>query len=314
MPPPPPTPPRPAPAPTGPLRTGPSNPLPGGRPNNFLPPTGPGRKPPPRGPIRPALPATKRPRSVSFREVPGLIRQLPHHKPWMVAIGAIAVVVVLSVCGLGSYLVVKDDSEIIGAVPTAESTVFKRDISNRDADPNPLTAGDVFPAADIVVDPSIPPYKRIGDPQIADDCRVGANGDVGTLLKDNGCSQVVRATFLTPDGGHYVTAGIFNMPDTGSAVGLTGAIGKTQGSILGYAPNIDPKTLVLVRKATKSELEVRGHFVLYVVYIRADGAPFADDDPNPRVIVYDILQKYLRDHVMGEWSVDKAALTPSAKP
>jgi hypothetical protein len=32
------------------------------------------------------------------------------------------------------------------------------------------------------------------------------------------------------------------------------------------------------------------------------------------VIVYDILQKYLRDHVMGVWSVDKAALTPSAKP
>jgi hypothetical protein len=311
-----PTTPRPAPAPTttGALRTGPGNPLPAGRPSNFLPPTGPGRKPPPRGPIRPALPATKRPRTVSFREVPGLIRQLPHHKPWMVAIGAIAVVVVLSVCGLGSYLLVKDDSQIIGAAPTAESTVLKRDISNREADPNPLTANDVFPTTEIVVDPNIPPYKRIGDPQIADDCRVGANGDVGTLLKDNGCSQVVRATFLTPDGGHYVTAGIFNMPDMASAVGLTRAIGKTQGSILGYAPNIDPKTLVLVRKATKSELEVRGHFVLYVVYIRADGAPFDENDPNPRVIVYDILQKYLRDHVINEWSIDKAALTRSANP
>ena len=69
-----------------------------------------------------------------------------------------------------------------------------------------------------------------------------------------------------------------------------------------------------LRKATKSELEVRGHFVLYVVYIRADGAPFADDDPNPKVIVYDMLQKYLRDHVMGDWAIDKADLTPSAKP
>ena len=83
---------------------------------------------------------------------------------------------------------------------------------------------------------------------------------------------------------------------------------------LGYAPNSDPKTLVLVRKATKSELEVRGHFVLYVVYVRADGAPFADDDPNPRVIVYDMLQKYLRDHVINEWSIDKAAVTPPASP
>ena len=47
--------------------------------------------------------------------MPGLIRHLPQHKPWMVAIGAIAVVVVLAICGFGSYLLVKDDNKVVGA-------------------------------------------------------------------------------------------------------------------------------------------------------------------------------------------------------
>ena len=167
-----------------------------------------------------ALPATRRPRGVSFREVPGLLRQLPHHKPWMVAIGAIASPSCCRSAASAPTCWSRTTVRSSGPRRRPQSTVLKRDISNRDADPNPLTADDAFPTADIVVDPNIPPYKRIGDAQAAEDCRVGANGDVGTLLKDNGCSQVVRATFLTPDGGHYVTAGIFNLPDTAAAQGV----------------------------------------------------------------------------------------------
>jgi hypothetical protein len=285
------------------------------RTTNFIPPTVPNRKPGTRSPVRPALPAPRRPRTVSFREVPGLLKQLPHHRPWMIAIGAIAVVVVLLICGLGSFLVVKDDSEIVGAVPAPVSTVVKRDITSRTADPNPMTAADAFPIVDIVVDPTIPPYKRMGDAQVAEDCRVGATGEVGKLLVNTGCSQVIRATFSTPDGAYFVTGGLFNLPDAAAAAQVAtdvkALIAASQGRFSGYIS--DPNTNVILGRApTNLAWEVRGHFIVYTVIAKVDGTVVEADDPNVKVIIYDILQKYLRDHVLEEWSIQKTPPSASA--
>jgi hypothetical protein len=283
-----------------------------GGPRNFAPPAAPNRapagKPGTRSPARPALPLP-RARSVSFKDVQGLIKQLPQHRPWMAAIGAIAVVVVLAVCGLGSYLLVKDDSELVSAPPTPQSTVVKRDINSRETDPKPMTAADVFPNVDIVVDPSIPPYKRQGEPQINEDCRAGANGEVGKLLAAVGCNQVIRATFGTPDGAYLVTAGIFNLPDATTAgkasTDIKALVDNNQGRFTGYSSDVNVN-LAMVLAPTSLAWEVRGHFIVYTVIARLDRAELGSaDDIGLNAIRYDILQKYLRDHVVLEWSIEK---------
>ena len=254
--------------------------------------------------------------------VPGLIRHLPHHKPWMVALSIIAIVVVVGTCGFGSYLLVRDDGTVVAVDPNAHPTIPKRDISNRTVDPTPLTAADVFPTVEIIADPSVPPYKRFGEPQVAADCRNGASGDLGKLLVTLGCNQVVRATFSSTDGQFLVTAGMFNMPDTEAATKAEAEIknlsDQNKGRLSGYVPQqAVAATKMLGRSPTHVAWDAHEHFVLYTVICRVDGKDFEAEDPHTKIIVYDIVEKYLRDHVVVEWSIDKAALptpTPSPSP
>jgi hypothetical protein len=51
---------------------------------------------------------------------------------------------------------------------------------------------------------------------------------------------------------------------------------------------------------------------VYTVVARTDGAEISADDAGVKLVVYDILRKYLRDKIIVEWSIEKAA--PSASP
>jgi hypothetical protein len=264
--------------------------------------------------LPPALPIGSR--SLRLKDaVPGLIRHLPHHKPWMVAISVIAAVVVLATCGLGSYLLVKDDNTVVGAVPEATAAVPVRDLSSRETDPELLTAADVFPDAEIVADPAFPPYVRVGEAQVADNCRVAATGQVGLLLVDLGCNQVVRATFKTPEGKHVVTAGVFNLKDNQASVKAhedirTLVADEANGRFNGYIP--DKSVRVLGSAPTNLSWDVRGHFLVYCVIARADGKAFEPDDPFVPVIVYDLVEKYLRDTKLTDWAIVEGTPGPDA--
>jgi len=252
------------------------------------------------------------PRSVLLRNaVPGLIRHLPNHKSWMVALSVIAVAVVLGTCGLGSYLLFKDDKQLT-AQPEATPTVPTRDISSRDKDKAMMTPADVFPKAEITADPSVPPYKEVGDAQENVDCRAGAFGDLGKLLIAKGCNQVIRATFSSTDSHYFVTAGIFNLRDAASAnqvVEQVKTMDPSTGRFTGYITTLPTK--VLGRSATQVGWEAEGHFLIYCVIARADGKDLAKDDPMIRVIVYDMVEKYLRDTVISNWSIDHSSPGPS---
>ncbi|HLT12138.1 MAG TPA: hypothetical protein VK028_15275 [Micromonosporaceae bacterium] len=245
--------------------------------------------------------------------VPGLIKQLPQHKPWMVAIGVIATVVVIATCSFASYLLVADDGKLVGATPTPTIEVPLRDISSRKADPEPLTADDLFPTSEIIADPNYPPYVRIGEPQVAKDCRTAASGEVGKLLKSLGCNQVVRATFRSPDGGYYITAGVFNLRDEAAA---TKAHNEVQSLVdelnrfNGYIP--DRSLRVLGTSPTYLSWDMRGHFLIYCVIARVDGGEHEPDDPNLTLIVYDLVETYLRDKKLGEWAIDRSTPGPDA--
>jgi hypothetical protein len=246
---------------------------------------------------------------------PVLMRQLPQHKPWMVALSLIAVVVVIGTCGLGSYMLVKGGNTVIGAEGIPTPTAARRDISNRTADPAQLTTQDVFPNKEITADPSVPPYKRIGDPQAAADCRVAASADVGKFLVTLGCNQVVRATYSSTEGSYLVTAGIFNLVDNASAAkantDIKALVDGSKGRFSGYVSGTDAK--MLGRSATQLSWAAEGHFLMFTVIARADGKDFSDADaPHVKVIVYDILSKHLRDGVLGEWSIDRSTAAPGA--
>jgi hypothetical protein len=275
------------------------------------------REPAPRRPKRRGLPPLPTepsvPRSVLIRNaVPGLIKHLPHHKPWMVALSAIAIAVVLSMCGLGSFLLFKDDKALTAA-PAPTQTIPQRDISSRDSDKALMTPADVFPKLEIVADPSVPPYKQVGDVQEQVDCRAGATGELGKLLVAKGCNQVIRATFSSTDSHYFVTAGILNMKDATSASQVVDQI-KTMdpstGRFQGYITT--QPTKVLGRSATQVGWESEGHFLIYCVIARADGKDLGNDDPMIKVIVYDMVEKYLRDTVIYNWSIDKSANASSS--
>ena len=62
---------------------------------------------------------------------------------------------------------------------------------------------------------TIRPYLRMGEAQVSNDCRAAADGEVRKKLQTIGCSQVIRATFSTPDNKYFVTAGILNLARRG---------------------------------------------------------------------------------------------------
>jgi hypothetical protein len=247
--------------------------------------------------------------------VPDLLKHLPQHKPWVIALSVIATVVVIATCGLGSYMLVKDDATVVGASPTPSATVSVRDITDRKTDPGAMTVDDVFPEAEVAAaDPAVPPYKRMGKAQISKDCRLGATNDVGKLLRSLGCSQVIRATFKSPDGAYYLTAGVFNLRDTAAVneahAGIPGLVDGGKGRLSGYVANVESR--IMGRAPTQLAWDGQGHFLIYTVMARADGKEFTDGDPNVRVIVYDILEKYLRDQVIAEWSIERGTPAPSS--
>jgi hypothetical protein len=251
------------------------------------------------------------PRMRLSRAVPGLIKHLPHHKPYMVAISAIAIVAVLATCGFGSFLLLHDDSKVITVDPAVTATAATRNIASRQTDGVLMKATDVFPTTQIkTTDPTVAPYKRLGDVQVEANCRVAGTAAIGQLLLSAGCNQVIRATFIAPDGAYYLTAGIFNLSDSTAASNAKDQLSKiisATNRLTGYITT--EQTQVLYRSPTNLAFYAQGHFLIYVVIARTDGNESKPDDPNIKVIVYDVLEHYLRDTVLVKWAVGP---TPSA--
>ncbi len=250
-------------------------------------------------------------RSVRLAEaVPGLIRHLPQHKPWMVALSLIAAVVVVGTCSLGSYMLVNSDDSVLGGAAAPTPTVHLRDITSREADPDQLTVADVFPQAEITVDAAVPPYKAVGEPQATADCRLGATADLGKLLVELGCNQLVRGTFVSTEGTYLVTAGIFNLVDNAAAVKANADIkllvDDNKGRFSGYVSGTQARPLG--RSATKLSWSSEGHFLIYTVIARLDGKDFDEPDlAHVTVIVYDMVETHLRRHVLVTWATDTSA-------
>jgi hypothetical protein len=237
-----------------------------------------------------------------------------HLKRYQMIIGALGVLVLLAVCGLSSWMIVIDerkgtDARAAGA---PEATAIPKDISSRLADPAPLTEKEVFPQAQIKINDPEPPYQVLKR-QAAKDCRVAAAGKIATLLRDLGCTQVVRATLRSPTGDYLVTGGIFNLEDKAGAEFarkkiqpiVNAGTGRFAGMVAGKG------TEPIATSSAHVGWDIRGHYLMYCVIARADGKEFADDDPYARQILYDIVEMHLHNTVLEKRAT--IPLTPGGK-
>ncbi|MEV4414188.1 hypothetical protein [Catellatospora sp. NPDC049609] len=240
---------------------------------------------------------------------------------WKKALSVLGVVAVLGVCAVGSFLMVLDEKK--GNQAQANSspppTATPVDITSREVDPKPLTAAEVFPGTQIVIDPNKPTeVYTVIKPQVLTDCRAAASGEITKLITKLGCSQVVRGTMKSPNGAYLVTGGIVNLDTVANAEQAYEAIKPIvddgKGRFLGYAPDRQAKksiTKPLALASTHAGWNIKGHYLVYCVIARSDGEEIAVGDPFAKQILYDVIEFYLRGRVLEDRATDPIA---SASP
>jgi len=240
---------------------------------------------------------------------------------WQIVISGLAVLALLSVCGLSSFLIMTDEHSGRNATlpGTVRPSAVLRDITSRAVDPEPLTVAEVFPADAIVIDPREPAYQVLKTDEDVR-CRAAVAGDIGELLDDIGCSQVVRGTLRSPTGEYLVTTGVFNLEGSTGAEWAHAEIkpilhaekGRFQGMIAGAG------TESIALSSAQVGWHSRGHFLTYCVIARSDGEPVPDDDPHARRILFDMLHLHLDGGVLEKRATvpvgpDTAAALPLAR-
>jgi hypothetical protein len=246
------------------------------------------------------------------------VRVEKDHRPhrWIAALSVIGVLVLVAACGLGTYFMVKDERKGPAQANTGATQGPKtRDISSRKADAAALTEAEVFPSDKIVAVANEPPYQILKT-QIAADCTVAAADDLGKLLVQQGCNQVVRATMKSPTGDYLITAGLFNLTDQTSAEtafnGVKPIIDAQKGRFVGMSVGPNTGTDAIVRAPTQLGWNFRGHFIAYCVIARTDGQAFAASDQTPNQITFDIVETYLEGTIVGKRATVPDAPTPAA--
>jgi hypothetical protein len=243
---------------------------------------------------------------------------------WRAGLGVLGVIVVLAVCGIGSYLIVLDEQKGVQAQADTgpKPTITPVDISSREVDSQPLTIAEVFPSDTITIDPKQPEqvYTVLAKQELPD-CRTATKGEVTTLVATLGCSQVVRATMRSPDG-YLVTGGLLNLDTQASAEKAWESIRKMvdnqKGGFYGYSPTNDRTTKPLVLAQTVVGWNMKGHYLAYCVIARSDGEEIPDRDQFASRIMWDVIEIYFKGMILEARATDPvtdpSAAAPSASP
>jgi hypothetical protein len=182
------------------------------------------------------------------------------------------------------------------------------DISNRRADPAPLTEAEVFPA------PSVATGYQVLKTEALTDCKAAAVGQPVQMLAVQDCTQVVRAAVQSADQTYVVTAGLFNFGTQVNAEqasdSIKDSVGAQKGRFTGYNLGAPP-TDVYARAATQLGWDVRGHYLAYCVVARADAQAIPANDPTVHKIIDDLVEKYLIGTVL-ENRVSPPSVAPSS--
>ncbi|MFD6098217.1 hypothetical protein ACFVWN_19700 [Nocardiopsis flavescens] len=93
-------------------------------------------------------------------------------------------------------------------------------VSSEEDDPGALASDALFPETLEIEGQGS--FTRVAVDDV-EDCAAGAHGDYGAVLADNGCGQLVRASYLSEDEGQAVTVGVAAMDDADGAAAALGA-------------------------------------------------------------------------------------------
>ncbi|MEU8013353.1 hypothetical protein [Micromonospora parva] len=244
---------------------------------------------------------------------------------WQVLIGGAAVLVLLALCGLGAAALLIDRNEQQpqsnptyqpnAAAPSASPERVALD--SRDTDQAPLTAKELFPGKELKLTDGQPSY-RVLKTQSSGSCAVAATDEVADLLVRLGCNQIVRATLSTPDDGHLVTAGLFNLTDKVSAERardrLRQLLDERQGRFRGLTGDDGDGTDVLTSAPARVGWQVRGHYLAYALVVRKDGTAVKAGDAKVREILFDMIELHLSRGVLQQRADGGTAAQPTAGP
>jgi hypothetical protein len=239
---------------------------------------------------------------------------------WKAALSALTVLVVLAVCGVGSYLMVLDETQGTGAQAgggSPQPTAIPVDITTREIDSAPLTVEEVFPGPSIVVDPQKPnEVYTVLRTQALTSCKTATSGEISKLIEELGCSQVIRATMSSPTNGYLITGGIMNLETATDASDawdrIKFMVNENKGRFIGYAERSDPSTKPLVLAPTHAGWNIRGHFLVYCVIARTDEQEIAAGDPFAKQILYDVIEYYLKGKIIDGRAFDPIGQSPAA--
>lgn len=207
-------------------------------------------------------------------------------------------VIIVSIIGLSAFFIIADERRGLGdsaAAPAVSSAA----IASREVDAEPLSQREVFPQPEIRLVAGTAPYQ-VTMTHIDTDCDVATTGELGALLAEHGCNQVVRAGLTAPFGGYQVTAGVFNLAEEAGATLVSSQAGPLvetgRGSFaamggLGSDPLAEPLAQVGWHQ--------RGHYLLYCVIARPDGRLVEDDDPYAERITADLIGRYLDETIIS---------------
>jgi hypothetical protein len=235
------------------------------------------------------------------RQAPPPRRVIPEPQHTMqLLMSGLGAVIMLAICGLSGFFIIADERRGHGAEAAGRPAGASRTTGSKALDATPLTLEEVFPATEVRPVLGAAPYA-IGMTHIDADCAIAAVGSLGAVLKDNSCSQVVRAVLTAPYGGYQVTAGIFNLADEHGAAQVgeqaRQLVESGDGTFAAMASS-GPSTRPLVQVGWR-EL---GHYLAYCVIARPDGQLVRDDDPYARRITVDLVKSYLGEQVVGKRS------------
>ena len=207
---------------------------------------------------------------------------------WLTVVGVLAVAVLAGVCAAGGYIMFTHPDATGTAAGSPPAQPKPRDISSRQADPQPLSEAELFPA------PTLSSGYQVLKTQAAD-CTAAAVGEPGKVLAIAGCAQMVRATLVSADKTYVVTAGLLNLATQDGAQqandALRTAVGAQKGRFTGFAAG--GVSDIFAKAPTQLGWDVRGHFLGYCVVARADGKPLDGTDPAANKVIDDLVEKYL---------------------
>jgi len=186
-------------------------------------------------------------------------------------VAVVSAVVVLAVVAAAVFLINRRDSP-------DEGQNAGGGIESREADAEPLTLDELFPADAAFADAADRSYVVLGS-DATDDCTSAARDQIVILLEQAGCGQVVRATMLSPGGRLALLTGVFNLTDSAAAQQMkeqaVPALENGDGGLAGMevdAPAVDDGT------GQRAQLTPHGHYLTYCLAVEVPDPPDGDDE------------------------------------